>query len=107
LSATGMQAAAQKVESLQAGIRTGKTQAHSSAVPSPAGRRGTLNDRVVHHALVGAAIGAAVGFTTALITTNQEQVKDHSEDGLAYLYLTASGAVIGLVIGAIIGAAWR
>jgi ABC-type nitrate/sulfonate/bicarbonate transport system permease component len=59
--------------------------------------------RTSRDALIGAGIGAATGLVTAFIATHNASVTDHSEDGLAYIGFTAFGALVGLVVGGIVG----
>jgi hypothetical protein len=59
--------------------------------------------RTSRGALIGAGIGAATGLLGAFIATHQASVTDHSEDALAYIYLPAFGALLGLVVGGIVG----
>ena len=59
--------------------------------------------RTSRGALIGAGIGAATGLVAAFIGTHQASVTDHSEDALAYIYLPAIGAFLGLLIGGIVG----
>jgi hypothetical protein len=49
--------------------------------------------------LIGALIGAGVGFTAAFVVTHQAHVADHSEDALAYVAFVPFGAATGFVIG--------
>jgi hypothetical protein len=72
------------------------------------GVRDSTESRAVrwsHGALIGAGIGVAAGLVTAVIVTHGSGVTDHSEDALAYVYLPAFGAFVGLVIGGIVGLA--
>ena len=70
---------------------------HSRKMFGDQARRGAIKG-----ALVGAGIGAAVGFIAAFWSTHQPRVKDHSEDGLAYIAVPY-GAVVGFVVGGVIG----
>ncbi|MFL5595676.1 MAG: hypothetical protein ACJ785_13850 [Gemmatimonadaceae bacterium] len=54
-------------------------------------------------ALVGAGIGAAAGLVAAIVLTNQGSVTDHSEDALGYVALISLGALVGLIVGSIVG----
>jgi hypothetical protein len=59
--------------------------------------------RTSRGALIGAGIGAATGLVVAFIATHNASVTDHSEDGLAYIGVTAFGALVGLIVGGIVG----
>jgi hypothetical protein len=99
---------AQRVESVGVGLNAKRDT-------SPSAAAGAASDQVVSDttqsrasrtargALIGAGIGAGTGFVAAIIATNKASVTDHSEDGLAYIALTAFGALVGLVVGGIIG----
>lgn len=98
---------AQRVDASRAGLTNSwQSAANKELRPYYSGPRTDINARVVHHALVGAAIGAAAGLGAAFWATHQDKVEDHSEDGLAYRYYTATGAVIGLVAGVIVAIVW-
>jgi len=94
----------QRAENLASGIQRKAIPVVSEGTADPNPRL-KLNNRVIHFALVGAGIGAALGFLSALISTHRDAVTDHSEDGLVYMLDTAGGAVIGLIVGGIVGAA--
>ena len=59
--------------------------------------------RSARGALIGAGIGVATGLVVAVIATSDARITDHSEDGLAYIYFSAVGALVGLVVGSIVG----
>jgi hypothetical protein len=61
------------------------------------------SSRTAHDALIGAGVGAATGVVAAFIATHKASVTDHSEDSLAYIFFPAFGALIGLVVGGIVG----
>ena len=54
-------------------------------------------------ALIGSGIGAAAGVIVALIETQAGSVTDHSEDALAYLTFATIGALIGYLVGGVVG----
>jgi hypothetical protein len=54
-------------------------------------------------AVIGAGIGAAAGVVAAIIATNQANVTDHSQDPWAYILFTSLGALVGLLVGTIVG----
>ncbi len=62
----------------------------------------TVDRGAVTYPLIGAFIGAAVGFTAAFIGTHQRHIKDHSEDGLVYQILVPFGAATGLIAGCVV-----
>ena len=59
--------------------------------------------RIANGALIGAGIGGGAGLITAFVLTHAGGVRDHSEDGMAYIGITAFGALIGLIVGGIVG----
>ena len=59
--------------------------------------------RTVRGALIGAGIGAAAGIVVAHISTQDESITDHSQDGLAYIYFASVFGLAGLVVGGILG----
>jgi hypothetical protein len=61
----------------------------------------TVDAGAVTYPLIGAFIGAAVGFTAAFIGTHQRHIKDHSEDGIVYQILIPLGAATGLIAGCV------
>ena len=67
----------------------------------------TIGGRTAIGALIGAGVGAAAGVVVAFIATHASNVSDHSEDGIAYVYLGAVGALVGLVVGAVAGSRWK
>jgi hypothetical protein len=96
-------ASAQKGDSSRAGIeprhseralnpRSGLSRAAADSLP-------TSSSSGWKYPLYGTLIGAGVGFSAAFIATHQRHVKDHSEDGLVYEFLTSFGAVAGFVGG--------
>ena len=54
-------------------------------------------------AVIGAGIGAATGILAAIIATNQANVTDHSQDAWAYILFTSLGALVGLLVGTLVG----
>jgi hypothetical protein len=74
---------------------------------------GTASKRPAHvlkGALIGAAVGAATGLVAAVIVNNRRShmdYLDHSEDGLAYLYLPITGIGLGIILGSIVGFVWK
>lgn len=59
--------------------------------------------RIANGALIGAGIGGAAGLITAFVMTHDGSSHDHSEDGMAYIAVTAFGAFLGLIVGGIVG----
>jgi len=57
-------------------------------------------------ALMGTGIGAAAGFIAAYASTRGNYT-DHSEDGLLYVFFPLCGAVIGLLVGGVLGYVWN
>jgi hypothetical protein len=57
------------------------------------------------YSLIGMAIGAGVGFTTAYVISHGRHGSyvDHSEDGWAYQFFATAGGVVGLVVGLVLG----
>jgi len=51
-------------------------------------------------------VGGAVGAVIASERVHRRDVIDHSEDGLVYFVWVSSGAVGGLLLGAVAGLAW-
>ena len=60
-------------------------------------------ERVSRAALIGAGVGAGTGLIVALVATHSPGVTDHSEDALAYIYIPALGALLGLLVGGVVG----
>lgn len=56
----------------------------------------------MHGALIGSGIGAACGLIVALIETHNG-VTDHSEDGMGYITFATIGALVGYVVGGVVG----
>jgi hypothetical protein len=101
---------AQKSESIRAGVGLERNSlapamTMTAKVSTPVSRDTTESRwvRASNGALIGAGIGAAAGLVTALIVTHGNGVSDHSEDAIAYVYLPAFGAFVGLVVGSIVG----
>jgi hypothetical protein len=67
---------------------------------APAGSR---IGHAAHDGLIGAAIGTAAALVTALILASNPSVTDHSEDGSIFFALGLDGAMLGLIIGAVVG----
>ncbi len=53
--------------------------------------------------VIGAAAGGAIGALLAYLQTHRRSIKDHSEDDRAYLVLIPAGAVVGGIVGALVG----
>ena len=53
-------------------------------------------------ALIGSGIGAAGGLLLALIETHNG-VTDHSEDAMGYITAATIGAIVGYVMGGVVG----
>ena len=53
-------------------------------------------------ALIGCGIGTAAGLIVALIETHNG-VSDHSEDAMGYITFGAIGALVGYVVGGVVG----
>ena len=104
---------AQRIEAQQAAsIRVGVSVETTSVTTKPAKDEFHAPDkdttsnrttRTVRGALIGAGVGAATGFVAAIIATHKATVTDHSEDGLAYMGFTAFGALVGFLVGGIVG----
>ena len=60
-------------------------------------------NRTARGALIGAGAGMGTGIVAAFIATHRSGVTDHSEDGFAYIAFAGIGALVGLVIGGIVG----
>lgn len=54
-------------------------------------------------ALIGSGIGAAGGLILAFVETHNGSVTDHSEDATGYITFIALGALIGYVVGGVVG----
>lgn len=97
-------AGAQRTASLRLGVTVDTAVARVSVGKQPVAD--TTSSRLVNTmrgALIGSAIGAGGGLILAYVETNKASVTDHSEDGLAYIYFTAFGALIGYVVGGVVG----
>jgi hypothetical protein len=99
---------AQQSESIRLGVsvqRNAPASPMTAKVSAPISRDTTESGwvRASNGALIGAGIGAAAGLVTALIVTHGNGVSDHSEDAIAYVYLPALGAFVGLIVGSIVG----
>lgn len=102
----GVTAAAQRSADIVAGVGT-----HHDAEASVGGkaRSGEEMDGpgkghavgMANGALLGAGIGAAIGLVAAPIVNAQNS--DHTEDGTTYIILPAFGALLGLIVGGIVG----
>jgi hypothetical protein len=57
-------------------------------------------------ALMGTGIGAGAGFIAAYASTRGNYM-DHSEDGLLYVFFPLCGAVIGMLVGGVLGYGWN
>ena len=98
---------AQQLSSIQLGI----TMHTALAFPSVSNRApdDTISKRgryTLRGAVIGTGIGAAAGFIAAYRSTQRDYL-DHSEDGLQYFFLSVSGAVIGLLLGGLVGYLWK
>jgi hypothetical protein len=99
---------AQRAETSRLGLRL---ERDSVAVPganklSDELARDTTSSRASRTArgsLIGAGVGVATGLVVAVIATHGESITDHSEDGLAYIYFPAVFALVGLVVGGVVG----
>jgi len=98
---------AQQTSSIQFGVSTRASHATTSAshqiFQDTSSKRGR---HTVRGALIGTGTGAAIGLFKAYRRTQGDYL-DHSEDGLLYLYFPLSGAVIGLLLGGIVGYLWN
>jgi predicted small secreted protein len=99
---------AQRAETIRVGLRlrrdsTVVTGARKLSDPLAMDSTSTRASRTVRGALIGAGVGVATGLVVAVISTNDESITDHSEDGLAYAYFTAVFGLVGLVVGGIVG----
>lgn len=101
----GVTAAAQRSADIVAGVGT-----HHDAEASVGGkgRSGEMDGPGQGHAvgmangaLLGAGIGAAIGLVAAPIVNAQNS--DHTEDATTYIILPAFGALLGLIVGGIVG----
>src|SRR5688500_4702554 len=86
-------AEAQRAETIQLGLRLGRdTLAPLGArkLSDPLVRDTTFSraSRTVRGALIGAGIGLGTGVIVAFLATQDEDITDHSMDGLAYLYFS-------------------
>lgn len=68
--------------------------------------RPSRTQRTAIGAAVGVVVGGAVGAVIASERVHRRDVIDHSEDGLVYFVWVSSGAVGGLLLGAVAGLAW-
>jgi NhaP-type Na+/H+ or K+/H+ antiporter len=98
---------AQRASSIQLGVTThtalAVTSASKQAPEDTTSKRGRYTLR---GALIGTGIGAAAGFIAADASTRGNYT-DHSEDGLLYLFFPVSGAVIGMLLGGVLGYVWN
>jgi hypothetical protein len=74
-------------------------------IPGPSKQDTSASSRsiVTRDALIGAGVGAVTGLLTAVIVTQTGNYSNHSDDGLAYLWLPIYGAMVGVVAGVIVG----
>ncbi len=61
------------------------------------------HSNTIKGAVVGATVGAAIGALIGYQQVHRSSVKDHSEDGRVYLVIISEGAILGGVLGALIG----
>ena len=108
--------AAQEPQLLRAGVSVernsfGLTATRNGSAALDSGTSSKRPAHVLKGALIGAAVGAATGVVAAVILTHRGGCRlnycDHTEDGLAYLYLPITGIGLGILIGAIVGFVWR
>ncbi|MFL5489721.1 MAG: hypothetical protein ACJ8AJ_14675, partial [Gemmatimonadaceae bacterium] len=101
-------AAAQRTESLRLGLSVDRNASATTGMGQTSERLNTdtrvrADSSNTNTALVGAGIGAAAGLVAAIVLTNQGSVTDHSEDALGYVALISLGALVGLIVGSIVG----
>lgn len=99
---------AQATDQARLGVRLERTLIPDSAATkrssfSAGDTTSSRAERVSRGALIGAGVGAATGLVVALVATHSSAVTDHSEDALAYIYVPAFGAFLGLIIGGVVG----
>jgi hypothetical protein len=84
-------------------IRHDNTVAADTLLSTAPAVEGSRLVGAAHGALIGAGVGAVAGLFTGVVLS--ASATDQSENGLAVLALGTIGAFVGLVGGAIIGAA--
>ena len=97
-------AEAQRTASIRLGIPVDTAATRTSVAERPVAV--TSSSRLVntmHGALIGSAIGAGGGLILAFIETHNGSVTDHSEDAMGYITFIALGALIGYVVGGVVG----
>ena len=95
-------AQAQHVSKMRLGVTVGTTSAGAGVERVSADSTSSRLVNTMHGALIGSGIGAACGLIVALIETHNG-VTDHSEDGMAYITFGTIGALVGYVVGGVVG----
>lgn len=61
------------------------------------------HSNTIKGAVMGATVGAAIGALIGYQQAHRSSVKDHSEDGRVYFVIISEGAIIGAILGGLIG----
>jgi hypothetical protein len=106
---------AQQIQALRVGLTAernavGLTATRRKIAAPDTGTTSRRPEHVLKGALVGAAVGAATGLVAAMIVNYRRShmhYLDHSEDGIEYFFLPITGMGVGILVGSIVGFAWR
>jgi len=97
-------AEAQRAASMRLGITVDTAAAPTSVGERPVADTGSSRlVNTMRGALIGSGIGAAGGLILAFVETHNSSVTDHSEDAMGYITFITLGALIGYVVGGVVG----